>query len=283
MGTSKIVFDEYLRKSLRYLLLEKYNWTESAINDFLLSIDSKMVSIDKSIRNDCQRLMDGEPLAYVIGWVDFLDCRIQLNSSVLIPRPETEFWVSPFITNRDGSESGRFRIGTVPNPKLLDLCCGSGCIGISVLKKLSNADVTFADISLEALETTQKNLETNKMHSNSYKIIHTDLFKNINDKYDYILCNPPYVSTFEDNPDLNWEPSLALYADKEGLSLIEKIINIAPNYLNPSGTLYLEFGKGQENKIQEFLRKSDLTSFKFYKDQYGVVRYFVAKKAEVHK
>ncbi|PIR43142.1 protein-(glutamine-N5) methyltransferase, release factor-specific [candidate division WWE3 bacterium CG10_big_fil_rev_8_21_14_0_10_32_10] len=255
-------------KEIRWLLKDKYNFSDSKINHFLQSKSGWSHLGPTQIKKDIERIKAGEPVNYVIGWVDFLGCKIDLSKKTLIPRPETEFWVSKVINELQQIKTKNFDI--------LDLCCGSGCIGISVLKQVYHSNVSFADISPGALEQSQINLDRNFIKKNKYKIIKTNLFKNISSKYDFILCNPPYVSVNEKNLDLQWEPKKALYAKHGGLFLIEKIIIESPGYLNGPGLLFLEFGYNQKKEIKEILKTSLFKKYKFYKDQFGKYRYLKA-------
>ncbi|MFH2109465.1 MAG: methyltransferase, partial [Patescibacteria group bacterium] len=140
-----------MQKEIRWLLKEKYHWTEVEI------LLNKRLMSPKEIR-DLKRLEQGEPVAYVIGKTEFLGCTIDLSLKPLIPRPETEYWVNQVMKgkNRVLPESGSTRM-----VKALDLCCGSGCIGIALLKHLSNISVDFVDIDDNALKQTEINLKLN--------------------------------------------------------------------------------------------------------------------------
>jgi len=137
--------------------------------------------------DDLKRLTDGEPLAYIIGYVPFLDATIHLDSHPLIPRAETEFWTEGIIAEiKTFSRSIR----------VLDLCAGSGAIGVAVLKAISNTYVDFAEIDTAHHPTIQKNISALKIDSARTHIFSGDLFERIvpNQQYDYILTNPPYIN-----------------------------------------------------------------------------------------
>jgi len=244
---------------------------------------------------DKKRLEDGEPLAYVIGWVPFLNCQIDLSLRTLIPRPETEFWVGEVIkelkTGAIKSVDVAGSLGEEPI-HILDLCCGSGCIGIALLKNLPNVTVDFVDISEVAIQQTKINLQKNddekKSLSKRARTMVSDLFTQLpaqpqaensayNDsqnQYDLIVCNPPYVDLFGDfAPEVAYEPAQALFAQNHGLALIEQIINHSKKYLKLGGKLILEFGKGQEDEIAKLSQRAGWEHADFYDDQFGVKRW----------
>ena len=255
-------------KELIWLLRDKYGFNDLEVNNFLQYMKIGSSPLGRSqieIGEDVERVLKGEPVSYVIGWINFLGCKIDLSLKTLIPRPETEFWVDREIAKLRKEEISEIRI--------LDLCCGSGCIGIAILKNIPNSKITFVDISEKALEQTGVNLKINKIKDSRYKIIASDLFENITGQFDFIFCNPPYVSSKEKNPDLKWEPNEALFAGKDGLDFIRKVIDQAPVFLKEGGSLFLEFGKDQRRSINRLLDKSNIKKYSFNKDQYGIYRY----------
>jgi release factor-specific protein-(glutamine-N5) methyltransferase len=254
---------------LRWLLRDKYRLNESIIIDILnqKSLASLTDSLlRKKVETDIARLAEGEPLAYVIGWVKFFNCSIDLSLRPLIPRPETEFWVGELIREWNGTST--------PG-KVLDLCCGSGCIGIALSKNLPQVKMRFADISPSVVEQTQINAQRNQISPERFSISQSDLFSNLkNEVFDVIISNPPYVNpNGQVSPDLAWEPAQSLFAQKDGLALIEEIILQSKNHLNESGELILEFGKGQEKEIEQMAKVAGWKHYRFLPDQYGVVRW----------
>jgi release factor glutamine methyltransferase len=220
---------------------------------------------------DLKRLNRGEPLAYIIGWSDFLDCRIDLSLRPLIPRPETEWWVEQVINKTE----------TTKPLKILDLFAGSGCIGIALLKHLPNAVVDFGEKEQTLKEQIEKNIFENKIDPKRARIITTDVFSNIPDPYDIIVANPPYIDpeTPEtvDRSVLDWEPHAALFAEKGGLFFIEALLQQASGHLNADGVLYVEFAKDQEEDIAQLMKETKLEGT-IHADQYGVPRWFSATK-----
>jgi HemK-like putative methylase len=218
---------------------------------------------------DCERLAGGEPLGYVIGQVPFLDCVIHLDSKPLIPRVETEFWVEKAIEE--------IRRVAPAAPRVLDLCAGSGCVGVAVGKAVPMAGVDFAEIDARHLPTIQKNLSANHLDSHQHQIIQSDLFQNIPDKYNFILSNPPYIDPILDRTETSvksHEPHLALYGGQHGLDIIKSIIAEAPTHLLPHGQLWLEHEPEQSPVIQTIGQQHGF-KVNTHQDQYQVERYSV--------
>lgn len=186
-----------------------------------------------------KRLEQGEPIQYIIGNVNFYGNIIDVNKDVLIPRFETEELVEKTI----------FKIKNKYDKKIniLDLCTGSGCIAITLKKELA-CTVIASDISKEALEVAKINALKNEVDIN---FIESDLFENINDKFDVIISNPPYISYNEEIDELvyNNEPHLALFALNDGLYFYEEILKNISRYLNEKFIIAFEIGYKQADKI----------------------------------
>ncbi len=216
---------------------------------------------------DCARLEAGEPLAYVIGSIPFLNCDIDLGSKPLIPRPETEWWVEQAI-----AEIAKSAAATPPH--ILDLCAGSGCVGIAVAKSVPIVQIDFAELEARHAATIEKNCEQNDVQSDRYQIYVGDLFENVTQEYDFILTNPPYIDPALDQAERSvkdFEPEVALYGGEGGMEIIKQIIETAPQYLNPGGQLWIEHEPEQSKDIRELGRNSFLTTT--HTDQYQVERY----------
>lgn len=215
---------------------------------------------------DLKRLKNGEPLAYLIGHIPFLDCTIYLDSKPLIPRTETEYWVGKVITE----------LKTKPDTvTILDLCAGSGCIGVAIAKHLPNSQVTLAEIDKNHLPTIGKNLQANNISCDRYQVFQSDLFNKIAGKFDVILTNPPYIDGKLNRtaPSVKkFEPSQALYGGKAGIELITQIIKTAPTHLNAHGLLFIEHEPEQSQAITK-LAKANNFDITVLTDQYKIKRY----------
>ncbi|MCC7469647.1 MAG: peptide chain release factor N(5)-glutamine methyltransferase [Bacteroidetes bacterium] len=234
-------------KESNWLLADKYRGVETP-----------------EFKKDLERLKNGEPLAFIIGWAPFLHTKIWLGSKPLIPRSETEFWVDIAI-----SEIKKLNKREI---KVLDLCAGSGCIGVAVLKHIPNSEVHFAEIVDDHHQTIRKNIRENGVGVAQTKQIGGDLFEHVTEKYDFILTNPPYVDpTLAERiqPSVAaHEPELALFGGEHGMEIVERIIREAPQYLNPGGVLYIEHEPEQAEKIQALAPQAEI-----FEDQFRVKRF----------
>lgn len=223
---------------------------------------------------DIARLKRGEHINYVIGWSPFLGCRIDLSEMPLIPRPETEYWTEKAIQTIKNSGIAR--------PKILDLFCGSGCIGIAVLKHVPKAQVDFADIEKKYFAGIRKSLRWNKINARRAGLIRSDIFKSIGaKKYDFILANPPYIPTSGRAVRklvLSQEPKRALFAGKDGLQYIRQILREAKAHLRPGSELVFEFDPPQKRAIAAYALKLGWQA-EFFRDQYGRWRFAHLKSA----
>ncbi|MBE5820545.1 MAG: peptide chain release factor N(5)-glutamine methyltransferase [Clostridiales bacterium] len=238
--------------------------------EYLLINDNKelLAKKEKEYREVINRLINGEPLQYIIGKQEFMGLEFEVNKNVLIPRADTEILVEEVIELIGNKEL-----------KVLDLCTGSGAIAVSLAKKLKNIKATASDISLNALKTAKKNAILNDVNV-IFK--QSDLFENIEETFDIIVSNPPYIETDVIktlNKDVQNEPFIALDGGKDGLDIYRKIINEAYKYLNENGTLALEIGYNQKEQVINLLRESDnYTDIYSKKDLSGNDRIVVCKK-----
>ena len=206
---------------------------------------------DKDLDTALKELERGVPVQYIVGNTNFYGYDFKVNKNTLIPRFETELLVEKTYNyikkyfNKD-------------NIKILDIGTGSGCIAITLNKLLNNSDVTGADISSEALEVAKEN---NVSNNTDVKFIESDLFSNVNERYDVIISNPPYISYDEEIMDIvrNNEPHLALYAPDQGLYFYDKIIKDSSKYLNDKFIMAFEIGYKQGEDIVKMVNK-------YYKD-----------------
>ena len=217
---------------------------------------------------DCERLQNGEPLAYIIGHVPFLGTTITLDSHPLIPRTETEYWTERAVAELH-------TLGTERPLRVLDLCAGSGCIGVAVLHHLKNARVDFAEIDARHFPTILENIRINGIDPARAHIIESNLLTGVRGTYDAILSNPPYIDPALDRTTESvraYEPQSALYGGEYGLFFIREIIRKAPEHLAPHGILYLEHEPEQVDVIRSSATDAGLSATAF-PDQFGVLRF----------
>lgn len=205
----------------------------------------KYLPSDK-LEDGIKRLNNGEPVQYIVGNVDFYGYKINVNKNVLIPRFETEELVFKTIN--------LIKKNLNENIKVLDIGTGSGCISIALKKEIPGLDITAVDISEDALLVAKNNALENNCEINFIK---SDLFNNIDNKYDLIISNPPYISYDEQIMDIvkKNEPHLALYAKNNGLYFYEEIIKNSSNYLNDKNIIAFEIGYLQANEIKKMTHK----------------------------
>lgn len=182
----------------------------------------------KTLADRCAR---GEPLAYVLGEREFWTLSLKVSPHVLVPRPETELVVELALERLRGAS------------RVLDLATGSGAIGIALGKEHPQADVTLADVSLPALRVAQDNAACLGV---DVTCVISDWYKGLNERFDLIVCNPPYVR--DDDPhlaELTFEPRLALVAGPDGLDAIREVVAGAREHLRAGGWLMVEHGFDQ--------------------------------------
>jgi ribosomal protein L3 glutamine methyltransferase len=180
-----------------------------------------------------RRIADRLPVAYLTNETTFCGYKFYVNEHVLIPRSIMVTRFHDFLKQTHWQ-----------NNRVLDLCTGSGCIGITLALLKSEIDVDLADISIDALVVAQINIDKH-MLNDRVRCIQSDLFSSIQNKYDLIISNPPYVSTTEYNAsaqEFKMEPKLALEAEEDGLDIINRILSQAKQFLNPEGILIVEVG-----------------------------------------
>ena len=215
---------------------------------------------DKDMETAIKELESGIPVQYIVGNVDFYGNTFKVNKNTLIPRFETELLVEKTIKYINKYFNNEI--------KILDIGTGSGCIAITLNKLLDNSMVTAVDISKDALDVAREN---NKINNTDVNFIESDVFSNINDKYDVIISNPPYIS-YDDIEVMdivkNNEPHLALYAKDNGLYFYDKIIKDSSKYLNDKFIMAFEIGYKQGKDITKIVNK-------YYKDILNIInKYF---------
>ncbi len=226
------------------------------MNDFLLQEKYDGVKT-KEYEDDLKRVANGEPLDYVIGFTYFLGNKIDLSLRPLIPRAETEFIMEDILKELK------------PNSKILDMFAGSGCIGLACAK--AGHQVTFADIDENISKQIQINLDINKLNG---EIIHSNIFSDIKEKFDYIIANPPYVPTERkiQKSVKDYEPHIALFSGDDGLDVIKRFLDNADDFY--TDTLYMEFDVSQAQYLKDSLKDRE---YSLLKDQYNKSRFLKLK------
>ena len=263
---------EYVFKISKEKLILKYKY----------EINDKKV---EEFRKLLKKLENGIPIQYIINNQEFMGLNFYVDENVLIPQPDTEILVEEVIkycnelrnnesedkeTNKDykeniekepiiNKEDKNINKKTI---KILDLCTGSGIIGISIYKYLENVEIYASDISQKALNIAEKNTNLNNAKIN---FINSDMFENIHIKdFDIIVSNPPYIESkvIESlSKEVQNEPKLALDGGEDGLKFYRCILENAKDYLRKNGAIFLEIGYDQKEKIEEILK-----SYKIYKE-----------------
>ena len=203
------------------------------------------------------------PLSHLAGFEYFYDRKFKVTKDVLSPRMETEELIYKVIEYIKSINKN--------NIKILDLCTGSGIIGITLRKELESKslEVVASDISEEALKVAKENAIMNEAE---VKFIQSDIFENINEKFDIIVSNPPYIAyndkiTMEDNV-LNYDPHLALFAEEDGMYFYREIVENAKEYLEEDGLVFFEIGYDQREKILKLANENGFKA-EVYKDING--------------
>jgi release factor glutamine methyltransferase len=208
-----------------------------------------------------------EPVQYIIGNQEFYGLTFQVNSHVLIPRLDTEVLVEEILKEETAGKS------------VLDLCTGSGCILISLMRCGGFLRGVGTDISDEALKVAAQNAAQNGVQ---VQLLQGDLFEALDGlpaqerRFDVIVSNPPYIAEAE-KPDLapevlEHEPSLALFADHEGLLFYERILAKASEYLTPHGKIYFEIGCTQAEAVKGLCENNGFSAVQVIKDLAGLDR-----------
>ncbi len=217
------------------------------------------------------RRTQGEPLQYILGKWEFYGLEFFVGEGVLIPRQDTETMIDETL-----------KLKLPQCPKIIDLCSGSGCIGITINKKIPDAQVTAVENSEKALSYLNKNIALNNA---KIKIVMGDV---LNEKtaeqfsdIDLILCNPPYL-TSEDMKNLQkevtFEPKEALFGGNDGMRFYKNITAIWKNILKSGGYIYYEIGIGQEDRVTEILMENNFVNIRSANDLCGITRVVSGQK-----
>ena len=257
---------------------EPFSYTRSRF--FLEQMEQAAPETITSYMEKVSKREEHIPLEYILGYTEFMGLTFLVREGVLIPRQDTECLVELAVEDiRNRKTQNRCESNNTADQKneqkvkVLDLCTGSGCIGISVAKLCPDTEVTLADISEGALSVAKKNAQNLDA---GVTLIKGNLFENIEGRFDYILSNPPYIPSEVIEglmPEVKeHEPRLALDGEADGLSFYREIINEAPDYLNPDGRIYFEIGVEQGEDLTHLMNERGFSEVKVHKDLAGLDR-----------
>jgi len=244
-GRNNLIKKEEGYRLSKILLKHLLNVNDSYI---LINADKELnETVVNRFKEGIEFLKLGKPLQYITNNQEFMGMNFYVDSNVLIPQPDTEILVEEVINL------------CKENSKVLDLCTGSGAIGVAIAKNVENAKVTMSDISKEALEIAKKNSVNNGVIDKCH-FLSSDMFEDIQEKFDIIVSNPPYIKTEvikQLDKEVQNEPHLALDGGEDGLNFYRVIAQNAPKYLNKDGILALEIGYDQKEEVIKLLEEED--------------------------
>lgn len=224
-----------------------------------------------------QRRLKGEPMPYILGQWDFYGMTLIVTPDVLIPRDDTVAVTELAVKKAMYLEQ---------NPRILDLCTGSGCIGLGIARRVKDARVTLGDVSQAALRVARRNISQQKL-AGRVSCVALDVRMPAPEflgTYDLIVANPPYVTSAEmktlDPSVRDFEPHLALDGGEDGLDYYRAIIKNYTAVLAPGGYLCFEFGMGQENAVCSMLENGGFEILELKKDTADITRAVLARKRE---
>ena len=276
---------EYGKKTLKDNKIEDYNIIAKTIAKYVLNLSNEELIMynKKEISEDEQmqyyltlvEIAQGKPIQYITNKQEFYGSEFYVNEDVLIPQPDTEILVEEVLNIIDTYNE---------NVKILDMCTGSGCIGISLNKKMPDEKVTLLDISDKALLVAEKNANMILGDLSNIKFIKSNMFEEIEEEFDIIVSNPPYIESKEIvklDKQVQHEPILALYGGEDGLDFYRILIEQSHKYLSDNGYLCLEIGYNQKDKVLQLLNENkNYTNIYSKKDLSGNDRIIIAQRKD---
>ena len=259
------------RALLKHLVEEVLQWPSSAL--ITRDLEALPESFINTWQSYCQRRLEGEPVAYILGYRDFYDIRLKVSPAVLIPRPDTELLVDialGFLQKKLAQGQESF--------KVLDLGTGSGAIALAIAstiaKNAPHSQVWACDKSPAALALAQENMKD--LGLKNVKLFESDWYSACESEvFDLIVSNPPYIRAHDEHlslGDLRFEPQSALTDDGDGLSAYRVIISQAPNYLVNAGYIVLEHGYDQSKAVCALLESHGFRDIEVHHDLAGIAR-----------
>lgn len=263
--TSKLlaIYTSDQAQNIAWLIMQfvtNYTKAQLIVNSQINISQSQIKEIEQILHLHIEK---HKPIQYILKHVPFLDLDIKLTQGILIPRPETEYWCNDLIENL---KSVNLDLKQESSLTILDLCTGTGCIGLSLAKAFTNSTVYAIDISNDACELSKINAQANNIKN--IIILKSDLYKKLPKeiKFDLIVSNPPYISYKKwknlDPMVKKWENPIALTAKRSGTYLIKKIIKQAPQWLKSDSELkglnipqiMIEIDDDQAKKVRKLLK-----------------------------
>lgn len=239
--------------------------------DLYLSFDRPLEESQLApLREMTKRRGNREPLQHILGNVEFMGKEFLSDKRALIPRPETEELVG-ILFDKYKNKKGPSNI--------CDVGCGSGVIGISLACHWPDSNIEMIDLSDQALELTEENIQSLELDSSRFNLINNNLLEGLGKRFDLIVANLPYVGSREIEslePELKYDPVTALDGGESGLSLIEELIVQAKSNLNDGGVLALEIGDDQSSEVVQFMNDNVYKDIESLKDLSHIERFVIA-------
>ena len=241
-------------------------------SQLLLNLDKRIENKEKkNFYNFIERRSNNEPIAYISGYKEFWKSEFKVDKNVLIPRPDTETLIEQVLNELDINSSKR----------ILDICTGSGCIIISILKERKRCLGVGIDISKKAVKLAKYNAKIQHIE-NRIKFLNSDIDNFYGDKYDLVISNPPYIKLNKinslDRDIKNHEPRVALNGGIDGYSKIRLVIKKSSKLIKKKGKIFLEVGLNQTRKTLDILKLSGFFGSKIIKDLNNKNRCIVSTK-----
>ncbi|MFA5506461.1 MAG: peptide chain release factor N(5)-glutamine methyltransferase [Vulcanimicrobiota bacterium] len=253
------------RLDAEVLLAHVQNWTRTELHCRITD------PLPKSRYREFLRLLDeraqGVPIAYLVGYKEFFSRRFWVKPGVLVPRPETELLVEQALTE----------LRKTPGPtRILDLCCGSGCIAITLCLETLGTTAVATDVSPDALAQSRENVCFFAVEER-VEVVESDLFSALSkEAFDLIVSNPPYIGTeYGPRPDANvagHEPALALYSGADGTEYLREIVERAPAHLIEGGSLVVECACFQAERVEAWMADRGFNQTCLWHDLSGLPR-----------